>query len=142
LVKIATYKNAKSTNNGFSDGNGFYFCLVLIVPLIIALKLKDINAYSRFIEGKDSSPLIDISKKIKPTFFTAFITYVDKYETNDKMNTEIELTKNLKDVYKAIFNSTESAPPQVIGKCEFNHSTLSFIRETENLLSTFADFDI
>lgn len=44
----------------FYDGNARKFMLMCVVPIVIGLRMIDISAYNKFIEGENPKPMVNI----------------------------------------------------------------------------------
>lgn len=72
IAKIAAHEpthNDKKYDFSFSEGKAKLFCLHYIVPIMIGLKIVDINKYEDFVEGRDRTIFIDIIKNLKISLF-------------------------------------------------------------------------
>ena len=128
------------TNNNyrfyFSDGKALQFCLLYMVPIILGLKVSDINRYRDFINGKDYFPLMEVSKMIDPYLFKYFFS-----ENGEKNNVEIEdkLENKFKEVYEAIFINDYRNNSKNIGIMNFNFDCKKMIFEIISLMSKYTD---
>lgn len=128
------------TNNNysfyFSDGKALQFCLLYMVPIILGLKISDINRYRDFINGKDYFPLMEVSKMIDPYLFKYFFS-----ENGEKNDVEIEdkLENKFKEVYEAIFINDYRNNSKNIGIMNFNYDCKKMIFEIISLMSKYTD---
>lgn len=62
LTRIEGYSVScdSSRRFAFSDGMGLQFCILCLVPIMIGLKISNEIRFSAFINGKGSSPVIEI----------------------------------------------------------------------------------
>ena len=75
LVKIAVYKpthDSRKFDFSFPDGKGKLFCLMYIVPLMIALKIKNISDYNTMVTGNNPRPFIVLLEAMTQKYYTLF----------------------------------------------------------------------
>lgn len=116
----------KAHMSGYT-GRGFDLCKVCFIPILIGLNLVDANRYSKFINGEDSSILIELfcktgehlglfSDLLEPneTFHSIHLQY-------DRTLTLVPLEKRLNDVYDFVFGAREmdNTGRGKIGSCSF-----------------------
>jgi hypothetical protein len=147
LIKIAAY--IPTHNNGrydfsFSDGKGLQFCLLVIVPIMIGLKMHDSTRYKNFTEGRDSSPLIEIMGKgdLGIDMCSSFLGSKETYEKNQEGKITVPLSDKLEKVYDALFiqNYQRRSYESNIGYMSFDKETKRILMQTVSLLSGFADY--
>lgn len=147
LIKIAAY--IPTHNNGrydfsFSDGKGLKFCLLAIVPIMIGLKMHDSTRYKNFVEGRDSSPLIEIIGKgdLGIHMCSSLLGSKETYEKNQEGKVTVRLSDKLEKVYDALFiqNYQRRVYESNIGDMSFDKETKRILMQTVSLLSGFADY--
>lgn len=147
LAKVAAYKptHGSSINFSFSEGKAKQFSLVCIVPIMLGLKISNIKRYNAFIQGKDSSPLLDIigSGELAMGICSNLLNNNETFcESTQKDEIKVELIDKLSEAYDALFNKdyTYGTRSVAIGKMIFSKETLECIMRTAGLLSEFSDF--
>ena len=68
ILKVAAHNLVSTNPSNPNVENSIKFCVHCIVPIMIGLKIADAEAYSAFIQGKNSAPLVTIEKKL-PRYF-------------------------------------------------------------------------
>ena len=150
LSKLLAQKiiNNNLLSTGFPDDNARRFSLYFIVPLIIGLKLVDINMYDNFINGKDYSPLLEMAKFFDKGIFGKFLLnhnetfYAEEIKEGNSI-TFVRLEDTLLEIYNALFvrkydyrNHSTS-----IGRLEFNDKIKKDIIKTTTLLSEYTSVE-
>lgn len=147
LTKLAAYEPTHSSSYHFSfaDGKAVQFCLFYVVPIMIGLKVLNASKYTEFVEGRDYTPLLDVSKTVYARIFDQLLdrneTYSKKEEQQGKKLVTIE--SKLKLVYSALFenNYTLDRRDIAIGDLEFSAETKESLLRTAGLLSGYASID-
>ena len=112
---------------------------------MIGLKFYDNKKYYDFIEGRDSSPMVEILDKQNFTMWLCSSLLTDQ-ETVDEKDTKkqfVRLSDRLKETYDAIFNFNydNGVYEKPIGKLEFSQGTKQMLLQTVSLLSDFAQYN-
>ena len=146
----AAYKptHGEKTRFMFSDGHGMFFCIAAIVPLMIALRIKDYTKYNNFVSGKDSSPLHELFEfsnsvgRLKGDLLADGETYKAFGEADS--SSVVSLKKKLGQVYDAVFKNpyTDGRYECAIGKCSFSKSTRDWVLRISSAMSEYADFTV
>lgn len=131
----------------FSEGKAVRFCLILLVPIMIGLKISDYSRYEAFVTGKDSSPLRDIlintdmGLSLRRSLLTNNETF-DREEQTDSIRF-VSLEKRLDALYDALFirQNTSRAYEVQIGQMSFSRESKATLLRAVSALSQFADFD-
>lgn len=145
LSKIAAYT---PTHNNchfpFSNGRGTQFCLLYLVPLIIGLKIKDIQRYTAFIEGKDCTPLIELAKSLEDFDFAELLNQDETFSPDSTTQTIVKLEDRLTDVYNALFSATYTNGNYrtKVGQLSFDATTKTTLLRTTGLMSQYTTLDI
>lgn len=107
LTRIAGYSVSCDSSHrfAFSDGMGLQFCILCLVPIMIGLKISNEIRFSAFINGKDSSPVIEIlgSYDIGKSICSQLQGYNESY-TEIKADKPVKIVK-LEDKYYLAFDS-------------------------------------
>lgn len=129
-------------SNWFDQSNPQYFCVHYIIPIMIALKISDIDGYIRFVDGKESGILkeIMVKKDVKEYMMRCFFEKDDWDEDNPDNNEKLYY-ENIGKTYNAIFNYLDSNDHQNyngsvrVGQYVFDNKVRKAIRDTIGLLS-------
>ena len=147
LIKIAAYDpthDGRNYNFAFSDGMGLQFCLHIIVPIMIGLKMHDSERYKEFVEGKDSLPLVEIISKGQNGIgmCRTLLNHNETYDDKETDKVKVELSKKLQDVYEALFvqGDKRSSYDRNVGQLSFGDETKRKLLQTVGLLSGFANY--
>lgn len=147
LTKLAAYEvtHGNKYNFLFSDGRAIQFCLLCIVPIMIGLKISDTTRYRKFIEGNDSSPLIEIlgSGEVGRSMCQSLLNNNETYNTEEQNKNVVKLEDKLSDVYNAIFidKYQKSKYESNIGEMSFNRGTYAVLLRVVSLLSNYTCLD-
>ena len=146
LTKIAAYvpTHIQHSTAYFSEEKAGQFCLLYIVPIVVGLKVSDSQKYTDFIEGRDYSPLIEVSSSLSNAFFGDLLNMNETYSNASAARTLVTIEDKLKEVYEAIF-VTKYRPEKYytdIGDMRFNEKTKEFLLRTCGLLSEYTHVDI
>lgn len=146
LTKIAAYvpTHMQHSTPYFSEEKAEQFCLLYIVPIVVGLKVSDSQKYTDFIEGRDYSPLIEVSSSLSNAFFGDLLNMNETYSNAAATRTLVTIEDKLKEVYEAIF-VTKYRPEKYytdIGDMRFNEKTKEFLLRTCGLLSEYTHVDI
>lgn len=138
IANMAAYEFTHRTTQydlPFPDGRGKQFCLLYIVPIMIALNIYDHDRYERFIAGKDSSQLTENLSNFKGHF--GDLLGSDESYSASPGKKIVTLEEKLNAVYDAVFNRKYSYeyPGVTIGKYGFDERTKEFLFEVVGLLS-------
>lgn len=147
LTKIAAYKVTHMNRNSFTfdDGRGYEFCLICVVPIILGLTLSDATQYRDLVEGRDSSPLLDILGSEEVYSSMCYYLFKDGEDSNRCSYSEkaADIKAKLDEVYNALFveRYTGEKYNKIIGKMEFDKRTKESLIRTVSLLSNYADYN-
>lgn len=147
LTKIAAYEpthESRKYDFSFSDGRGLQYGLTYVVPIMIGLKICDSRRYSDFINGKDYTPLLEVSDSLREGFFDGMLSRTESYKENDEGKTVVSLDSKFKELYNALFvtNYNNGTYKVCVGEYSFERSTKETLIRTTSLLSKFANTDI
>lgn len=146
LAKIAAYEPTHDSNKynfSFPEERGLQFGLMYIVPIMIGLKICDSHRYSDFVEGRDYSPLLEVSDYLKDGYFDRLLSNAESFSENGEGKTVVSLDSKLKELYNALFvtNYDNGTYEVNLGKYSFERSTKETLIRTASLLSDFANSD-
>lgn len=132
----------------FNDGHGRFFCIECIVPLIIALRIKDYARYKDFVAGRDSSPLLELFKhsnsvgRLKRDLLANGESYSQKGQVG--IDNSVSLEEKLESVYEAVFKDVyiNGTYEVTVGECAFTKETRDIVLRIANAMSEYADFKL
>lgn len=147
LTKIAAYEpthDSKKYDFSFSDELGLKYGLMYVVPIMIGLKICDSRRYSDFINGKDYTPLLEVSDCLKDGYFDWLLSKTESFKENDEGKTVVSLDVKIKELYKALFATNFDSGTYVtnVGEYSFERSTKETLIRTTSLLSNYANTEI
>lgn len=148
LTKIAAYKPTHDYRYdwSFPSQKGVLFCLMYIVPIMIGLKIKSHSLFSSFINGHDSSPMIEILSSEEISIYKQFLRQNETFDPKENNSSllHIKPEDKLQEIYNALFVELydKNETQKYIGSVSFNKSTRAYLLRIISLLSDFADFDI
>ena len=127
-----------------SDEQGLHYGLMYFVPIMIGLKICDSPRYSDFINGKDYTPLLEVSNYLRNGFFNSLLSKTESFEKNTDGKTVVSLDSKLKELYNALFATNfDNITYEVhIGEFSFDRSTKETLIRTASLLSKYVNTDI
>lgn len=109
------------------DTQSCWFCRYFLVPVALGLQKCDITKYYQFINGEDSSPLIDLlSNEIVMDYVIRFFSKIPEEKAAEQLET----------VYKAIFIDAKAKKSNTILGNNYNENTYNYFLRTTGLLST------
>lgn len=146
MAKIAAYTPTHNHSySGFSDGNAIQFALCIIVPVILGLKMTDIQLYNAFITGNNPQPLLDVmgDRDIARGICSTLLGRNETYEEANDKQTTVKLSDKLRSAYTALFDDSSRTDwgETHIGSCSFSQQTKDVTLRAASLLSEFAYYD-
>lgn len=149
MTKMAAYKPTHENgtfNFSFSNGKAKQFCLTYLVPIMIGLKIYNIDLYNKFISGKDVSLFIEIMKRIEYHDFNSYLNNDETFEEKDNKNNKklVTFDDKLKQIYESVFSTVYSGTHYrtLIGKYEFEAGIKEDLIRTISMLSKYASLDV
>jgi len=150
LTRIAGYSVSRDSSHrfSFSDEVGLQFCLLCLVPIMIGLKISDTTRFSAFINGKDSSPIIEIlgSGDYAKSMCSQLLGNNEAYSEikSDKPMKIVKLEDKLNEIYDALFiyKYEGSNYQKNIGGVSFDKSSRAYLLRIVGLLSNFTDYTL
>lgn len=147
ITKIAAYQpthgNSKF-NFSFSDGKAKEFCLLYMVPIMIGLKIYNIDLYDKFVSGKDFAPLIEVMSRFRDNNFNNLLNRNETFCEQESDKTPVTLENKLIQIYDALFVTAYSGRhyETMIGNCSFSNETRELLLRTISMLSQYKSFEI
>ena len=113
------------------------FCLYAIAPIILGLNLHNIDLYNDFVEGRDSSPLIDVISADECDC-ESLLNDGESYEELPN-KTQVKLSDKLEEVYDALFKKDYSRRLYEIhiGSLYFTQKTRDTLMKVTSLFIKF-----
>lgn len=136
------YKS-KEFDFAFGDGEALQFILIFIIPILLGLKITDIDLYNDFISGNNAQPLLDVfeSEEIRGLMLKKLLADDESFaeEQNKKLVTK---EQKIKELYEAVFSTDYDGVKyhKFIGQLEFNKNSKLFAKKTLSLFSNYADY--
>lgn len=143
ITKIAASKIAHGNSMcSFSTFKGVQFGILYIVPIMIGLNICDINRYQLFLQGKDSSPMLEIASNVYAVTFSSLLAMNEIFEHPRADQRQVTREDKLSRVYEAIFNHNyNNFDYQVtIGDCTFTKDTKNTLLRVAGLFSDYTDY--
>ena len=143
LTKVAAYKatHGEGYSFSFSVGHGIEFCLLYVIPIMIGIKIHDMDVYEDFIHGKNYKPLLEVFNNIEDGFFNELLNSNETFEAPDEKKTQISLEEKIKELYNVIFikQYTRTEYRTSVGKYIFSKDTKEILLKVAGLLSKYTD---
>ncbi len=134
------FDNPKRRTTGietyFPDGKAKQMCIFYILPIIVGLSISNREIYENFINGKDSSPLIEILSKYEVYRFRQLLSKGESFEESAELK-KVSISEKLTSLYNAVFNTTYTYDRHElhIGECTFTFETKKTLFEVASSLS-------
>lgn len=145
LTKKAGYEiTHRNGYSGFSDGYAEMFCMCIILPIVIGLRMVDISLYNDFISGRNAQPLLDILGDGNYANGMMGMLYEPSITSENTLKKEDDLLEDkLRKAYKAIFISDEERnwEETEIGQYSFSYKNKQKILEVASMLSRYTKYD-
>lgn len=146
MAKVAAYKPIHDNcyHFGFSGGKALQFCLLCVVPIMIGTKISNTKRYNAFVQGKDSSPLIEVmgSGELGISMCSSLLKQKETFGEPKQGEVKVKLTDKLNAAYNALFaqNYSNGTYEKYIGDMSFSQETHNNLMRIVSLLSDFSDF--
>ena len=109
----------------------------LIVPIVVALKITNLEKYSDFVSGRDSSPLLDFyndGESIKNVRYHLSFFYNDDFYLLSLTNIMLEID-SIHDILNKFYDGLFKKGNVDIGKCTITDSERKYFHKIISLLS-------
>lgn len=147
LARIAAYEPTHSEKYQFTlpDGRALQFALHCIVPIMLGLKVSDMERYNDFIEGRDHTPLLELAKVLGMRYFEELLTKDETFDEEEESKTVavVKLKTKLQDVYEAISGASYAGRvySKTVGKFSFDARTKGKLLKIVGLTSQYNKID-
>ena len=128
LTRVTT-DNSTHGKNCWDEENDF--CNLIVVPIMLGLRIKDLNRYTRFSKGEDCSPLLEMVEdvNIQDSLERLLFSQNETMDIDTGKKTTVLLEERVKKAYNAIFVQEYSGRSY---KTDIGRSM--FYKETKNSL--------
>lgn len=135
ILKIAAHDAVSTESIYLIDESSVNFCLHCIVPIMIGLKIADAEAYSAFIQGNNSAPLVTMETKLS-RYFTSQLSEVTE--------SPYSIAGRLEQIYQFLFAESHDkfSSRLDIGDMSFDMNVKNLLLRVVGLLSEFTTTDI
>lgn len=112
-----------------------------VLPIMIGIKIHDLDVYEDFIHGKNYKPLLEVFNNIEDGFFNDLLNSSETFETPDEKQKQVSLEEKIKELYNAIFikQYTRTGYRTSVGKYLFSRDTRETLLKVAGLLSKYTD---
>ena len=145
MAKIAAYCPTHDNRAfGFFDGGAMQFALSIIVPILIGLRMKSLDLYYEFVEGKNATPLIDIiGGDVAHNLCGALLENGETYGEPREHETKVLLADKLQSAYSAIFavHKNDYRREIQVGSYSFDSDIKDRVIGAASLLSDYASYN-
>lgn len=145
LTKTATYKAIRGAKYYFSspEQRSIEFCIEYIIPIMIGIKIYDMDAYEDFIYGKNYKPLLEVFDRLHDCFFDELLNRNETFGTSCEGKKLVSLEEKIKELYNAIFvkKYTGTEFRTSIGKYIFDKDTKEKLFRVAGLFSKYTDLE-
>lgn len=140
-TKIAAYKptHGNSYDFAFAEELGMQFSFIFIAPIMIGMKIYDIDVYEDLIYGRDCGPLLKVSEFLREGFFNGLLKNDETFYSPNEKQTQVSVEEKIKELYDAIFVKQYDRTNYEIslGKYIFNKDTKEELLRVVGLLSKY-----
>lgn len=137
-AETAAYKPSHHSNRYFSwsNENALKLCIIYILPIMIGLKIHNVDDYNGFIQGERSDILLEFGEYIDSIFYGDLYVGDERSSTLQDKNNRAKLNK----VYDAVFGTKNRGEGTVIGKLKFNSFIKTELEKIMGMLSNYARY--
>lgn len=144
IAYIAGYSiSHRSGQFAFDETYGDNFGYMVVLPIIIGLRMVNIDNYNDFIRGNNPQPLLDVllGYDRSPRLCSNLLERGETFDSIPKTDqTTVLLEDKLKNAYSAIFNNDSKYETKHVGLCGFRTSLKDNLIEVASMLSPYATF--
>lgn len=115
------------------------FSFIFIAPIMIGMKIYDIDVYEDLIYGRDCGPLLKVSEFLREGFFNGLLKNDETFYSPNEKQTQVSVEEKIKELYDAIFVKQYDRTNYEIslGKYIFNKDTKEELLRVVGLLSKY-----
>lgn len=125
------------------------FCLYMLIPIMIVLRMCDIDLYMAFVRGQNPEPLKRVfdNNKHNAQWLEFLLDHNESFSVTpiDGMR-KVTMGEKLEEAYNALFVSKNILQNEnkshYVGSACFNRNTYNRFMETESMLSPYADYSL
>ena len=144
LAKAASLKINRIISDGFSEENTLKFCINYVVPIIIGLRMYDVNLYNDTIGGKNSQIFIEIFTNedfLKSLNKNVFLAENETYDNNSHGMKLVTIKDKINKLYEILFvENFDKTYSKKLGKLEFNEFIIREVNRAASFMSMYADY--
>lgn len=141
LANMAVPKYLREVSEMYQSASDI--CVSYIVPIVIGLKLTDIQAFEKFVNGEDGSSMMEFREEFRRGFFANCVN--EKNQALDAEKTglsEQRLEEKMNEIYRAIFVERYDESREIkIGNVWFDKSAKNRVMSIVGLLHDSVNFD-
>lgn len=141
LTRVAT--DNRTHGNYWTEENDF--CNLIVVPIMLGLRIKDLSRYTRFSKGEDCSPLLEMVEdvNIHDSLERLLFSQNETMDIDTGKKPTISLEERVKKAYNAIFVQEYSGRSYKtdIGRSMFCKETKTALLRRVSLLFETANYD-
>ena len=147
-VSIAAHKPACGNYTpSFSFEKANSFCMTVLVPIMVGLKMSDSQRYDDFIKGRDGTPFVDLlsSGEIAKGYGNMLLNQDETYGASYQPKIQsVKRSDKLMQVYQAVFTQSYTNGKYCvdIGEMQFTAKTRELVMRCISLLSDYADYSL
>lgn len=146
LTKIAAYEPTHDSDRfsfAFPSGRAVHFSLIYVVPIMIGLRLVDMERYQQFIAGKNYEPLMEFKDIFRVDYFERFLNKDETYDIPVEGKKVVTAEEKLQAIYSALFATQYSGTIRhiTLGEYQFSQETRDVLMRTVSLFSDYATFN-
>lgn len=148
IIKIAIYNNKYYKSGGLmGEEKAKFFMLVNIAPLVIGLRMVDVDRYRSFIDGRDSSFLHEIYAEDGESLIDYYMLNANETFTdtgnNGNNTTVVDFDERLKEIYDTIFKNENGIKfAKNVGQLIFFKDSKVWLMNVVNLFSLQIEYNL
>lgn len=144
ITSIIAHNYTHTFGRGFAEDNAYTISLLFILPVAVILRMTDRDAYSAFISGKNSNPILEAADlEIGRSVWGMLLNSDETFDVKNPKNMKVvSLTDKIEEVYEALFSNPLSSRQRevYIGDTCFNRETRDRFLRTLSAMSDEADY--
>lgn len=144
-VRAAAYKPAHSDERNllFLRNPDIEFGVLYLIPVMIGVKIYNVDIYDEFVLGRDDKPLLEIFGFLGEDLFYGLLNNGETYGASSENSKQVSLEAKIKELYNAIFvkQYTGGEYYTSIGKYTFTKDTKEKLFQVAGLRSNYTDLE-